>query len=41
MQREIKHERPLPTGRCGHVPRHYTDDRLGTTHIIECARGDL
>ena len=37
MQREIKHPHPLPAGKCGHVPRHYRDERLvSDRHKLEC-----
>jgi len=37
MQREIKHTHPLPPGKCGHVPRHYRDERLvSDRHKLEC-----
>jgi hypothetical protein len=36
-QREIRHQRPLPIGKCGHSPRHYLDSRGAGSHLLECA----
>lgn len=36
-QTEQKHSRPLPTGKCGHSPRHYVDSRGAGSHLLECA----